>query len=152
VEFRLGLVDEAFEMGTPLDKAYCLEVIEHVYRTQGKTMLLNLHRLLRPGGQLFLTTPYYHSLWPLIEWGLDRFNRVAPMQGHQHVAHYSPQTLQDLVHETGFAIETMHSVCLLAPWTAPLSWALARRFHRLEVQMRFLWGPILVLVARKPSA
>jgi 2-polyprenyl-3-methyl-5-hydroxy-6-metoxy-1,4-benzoquinol methylase len=150
VEFRLGLIDEEFKLDTPFDKAYCLEVIEHVYPHQGKAMLLNLHRLLRPGGQLLLTTPNYRSIWPIIELGLDHFSRVPPMKGDQHVARYNPQTLKALVHETGFEIETICSICLLAPWTAPLSWALARRIYRWELRMPFLWGSILVLVARKP--
>jgi len=85
VDFRLGLVDDEFESTQDFDKIYCLEVIEHIYRNQAKNMLNNFWRLLKPGGQVFLTTPNYRSLWPLIEWSMDKLGLAPPLAEHQHV-------------------------------------------------------------------
>lgn len=67
LSFRKGLVDSQFEAEEPFDKIYCLEVLEHIYYDQGRQMLANFHRALRPEGAVFLTTPNYRSFWPLIE-------------------------------------------------------------------------------------
>ena len=48
--FQLGLVDDGFSTGEPVDKAYCLEVVEHIYRAQALSMLVRIREALRPGG------------------------------------------------------------------------------------------------------
>ena len=59
VKFLLGQVDEEYVFPDQVDKVYCLEVIEHIYYFQGKSMLGAFYKLLKPGGSVFLTTPNY---------------------------------------------------------------------------------------------
>ncbi len=150
VRFHKGLVDEHFQPEKPVDKIYCLEVIEHVHFPQGEAMLRNFHALLKPQGRLFLTTPNYRSLWPLIEWAMDRFASAAHMDQDQHVAHYHPGRLAALGRQCGFEVEQMRTTCGVAPWLAPLGWSLARKVHDVETRANWIPGSIVVAVLRKP--
>jgi ubiquinone biosynthesis O-methyltransferase len=150
--FRLGLVDEDFEVGRSADKIYCLELVEHVHRDQGVAMLAHFHRVLRPDGRVFLTTPNYRSLWPAIEWVMDAFGLAPELAGHQHVEHYHPRALRALVRECGFEVDDLRTTCFAAPWLAPISHGLAVRVDRLESRTRLLPGSIVACVMRKGAA
>lgn len=150
LSFHQGLVDERFQTDRPVDKLYCLEVIEHIYVDQGRQMLSNFYRTLRPGGAVFLTTPNYRSFWPLIEWTLDTLKLVPHLMDDQHVAKYHRSKLSDLAKSSGFMVEQMATTCFVAPWLAPLSWNLADKVNSMETG-RFFPGSILVAVLRKPT-
>jgi 2-polyprenyl-3-methyl-5-hydroxy-6-metoxy-1,4-benzoquinol methylase len=151
ITFKLGLVDDEFELAKSVDKIYCLEVIEHIYREQGRNMLNNFWRLLKPGGQVFLTTPNYKSLWPLIEWSMDKLGLAPPLAEHQHVEFYSMKKLRRLALECGFEIKVTSTTCLLSPWVAPINWTLAKRVDALESNLPGNMGSILVVVLGKPE-
>lgn len=149
VSFVEGHVDHSLPTTTPVDKIYCLEVIEHIYRNQAVDMLRAFHRALRNGGEVFLTTPNYRSMWPVIEWMLDHSGLVPVMAEHQHVEFYHRGKLSALFKECGFEVRMIISVSLLSPWTAIASWRLAEQVLRLESRLPFCIGPVLVAVARK---
>ncbi len=149
IQFVNGLVDELFEAGRPVDKIYCLEVIEHIYYEQVVKMLRAFHALLKPGGQVFLTTPNYASLWPVIEFACDKLQKTATMRGEQHVCHFTPGRLRNVCREAGFGVEHLASFCLAAPWIAPLGQGFARRIHNIEVALPVKAGSILLATLRK---
>lgn len=152
LRFEVGLVDERFRPGSPVDKVYCIEVIEHVRSEQALRMLRSFHRVLRPGGKVFLTTPNYASLWPLIEWAVDVFGKAPPMRGAQHVEKYTGRRLTRLCREAGFEVERSGSMCLLSPWVAAVSWGIGRKLAWLERRLPFRLGCILVFVLAKGAA
>ncbi len=151
VRFQLGLVDDAFSVEAPVDKAYCLEVVEHIYRAQALSMLMRIREALRPGGRLLLTTPNYRSLWPVIEWLMDRSGRFAEMAEAQHVEHYHGRRLEELCMEAGLEVVATRSMCTLSPWLAFVSWEAAERVLEHELSWRLGAGPVLVCVAEKPQ-
>lgn len=149
VQFRLGLVDDNIKLDSLADKIYCLEVIEHIFRNQAGDMLRTFHKILKPGGRVFLTTPNYRSLWPAIEYLMDKFGVSPPMSEHQHIEFYDRKKLKDLCCETGFTIELMTTTCLIAPWLAPIGWNLAVRVSRKEQKLPFYLGSILICIMTK---
>ena len=151
IEFRRGLVDEDFSVDRALDKAYCLELIEHIYYDQARTLLGHVHAALRPGGRIFLTTPNYRSAWPIIEWIMDRVGTAPKLADDQHVEFYHAGKLRRLVNDSGFELESLATKCGLAPWVAPLSWRLATRLQNTELSSSLLLGSILIAVAKKPT-
>jgi len=147
--FRHGLADQPLGQDASVDKVYCLELIEHIHASQASVLLDHVHRLLRPGGRLFLTTPNYHSLWPVIEWLMDRLGLAPHMAGHQHVELYNRKKLRRLFLASGFSCEFMGTMCFLAPWIAPLSWRCARRLARVELGASSIPGCLVVCVLSK---
>lgn len=141
-------MDEEFKVEQLVDKIYCLEVIEHIYFDQGSQMLSHFQRVLRPGGHVFLTTPNYRSMWPVIEWLLDRFQLVPRLADDQHVEHYHRKKLRQLAESVGFKIEQVLTTCFTAPWLAPLNWKLAQTVNHFE-SGRMAPGSIVVAILRK---
>ena len=149
VQFQLGLVDEQFDVARPVAKIYCLEVIEHIHLNQARDMLRVFHDLLTPDGAVFITTPNYASLWPLIERLMDVFHLAPQMSVHQHVEHYTIPKLKRLCRETGFVVEAVHTANFVAPWLALLSWRAAEKVDALESGSKWPFGSIIISVLRK---
>jgi len=149
LSFRRGAFHEVFPLEEPVDKIYCLEMIEHIYTHEAIEMLAVFRDSLRPGGRLYLTTPNGRSLWPLIEWLMDTLHLAPKMADYQHLARYSPASLPGLCTSAGFHVEHVVTTCFAAPWLAPLSWNLALRANRAETGSAL--GAILVCIARKPT-
>lgn len=153
VKFHLGLVEEFNPAHyEPVDKIYCLELIEHIYLHQARELLKNFYHLLKPRGKVFLTTPNYHSPWPLLEWLMDKARLAPPLSEHQHVERYHSKKLRALAEDGGFRIEKMATMCQLAPWAAPIRWTLAERIHGWESRSPLAMGCILIAILVKPSA
>jgi len=149
VQFQLGLVDEQFNTSRPADKIYCLEVIEHIHLNQARDMLESFQHVLAPHGAVFITTPNYASLWPVIEWVMDLFHLAPQMSVHQHVEHYTIPKLKRLCRETGFVVEAIHTANFVAPWLALLNWGVAEKVDALESTSNLPFGSILTVVLRK---
>jgi 2-polyprenyl-3-methyl-5-hydroxy-6-metoxy-1,4-benzoquinol methylase len=152
VTFEQALVDEALGSRVAADKIYCMEVIEHIYASQGEKMLTAFHTLLKPSGRVLLSTPNYRSAWPLIEWTMDKLRLTPRMQGDQHVELYHARKLGRLAERSGFVVERMWTCCLLAPWLAPLGWRLAERVHHLETAKPHRMGSILLCLLARSDA
>ena len=149
LSFRRGAFHEVFPLAEPVDKIYCLEMIEHIHAHEAIEMLAVFRDSLKPGGSLYLTTPNGRSLWPLIEWLMDMLHLAPKMADYQHLARYSPASLPSLCTSAGFDVEQVVTTCFAAPWLAPLSWNLALRANRAETGSAL--GAILVCIARKPA-
>ena len=151
LEFRLGLVDELEFPDSACDAAVCLEVVEHIYPAQTEKLLSDLRRILRPGGQLLLTTPNYRGLWPLVEWLADRFAPTGQMHMEQHITFFHRARLRETLEGAGFQVERIRTFSTFAPFAAALSCPLSARLGRLERKWDFPFGNILAAVARKPQ-
>ncbi len=149
VQFRRGLLDEDFPLEFRPDKIYCMEVIEHVYEDQARAMLGLFEKILAPGGQALLTTPNYASLWPIIEWGMDRARLAPRMKDEQHVCKFTPKRIEALCQGTELELADLRTFCFIAPWAAPLSWPLALRLHGWEVGSRNRLGSIIGFLLRR---
>ena len=151
LRFQQGLVDERFPRDTPIDKIYCMEVIEHIYESQGLIMLKTFHDLLKPGGAVLLTTPNYRSAWPVIEWLMDALRLTPRLKGDQHVAFYNARKLRNLCEQTGFEVVQLTTICFAAPWLAVVNWSLARKVDSREGRLPGHLGSVLACVLRKKS-
>ncbi|HEU0207970.1 MAG TPA: class I SAM-dependent methyltransferase [Candidatus Udaeobacter sp.] len=137
LHFRLGQFEELTN-DKPFDIIYCIEVIEHLYENQVKDVLSVFHKLTKPGGRLFLTTPNYRSAWPVIEWLLDRFSLVATLDEAQHVTHFTKRKLSAMCECTGWGMSRMGTFNGLAPFLAPISRHVASAMENLEFSLNWL--------------
>ena len=131
LEFRLGRFEDLYD-DKPFDRIYCIEVIEHLFGLQAADILSLFYKLANPGAQLFLTTPNYHSAWPMIEWLLDRLKLVATLDEAQHVTHFTRRRLVAMCENAGWTVRHIGSFNGLAPFLAPISRPLALEFEKIE--------------------
>jgi 2-polyprenyl-3-methyl-5-hydroxy-6-metoxy-1,4-benzoquinol methylase len=151
LQFRLGTVNDTNFPKESFTKIALLEVIEHIPREDILKVLLHLNMILRSNGRVVISTPNSDSLWPLIEWIVDRTNLLPRMKSDQHVAFYNLGSLSKLAEEAGFKMVTYRSINLFSPWLAMLSWRFALEARRLEHARRHTLGAILVVVFEKES-
>jgi 2-polyprenyl-3-methyl-5-hydroxy-6-metoxy-1,4-benzoquinol methylase len=150
LEFRGGMADELELEAIKPTKIAFIEVIEHVYPDQAREILRRFHTALPPGGRLVISSPNERSLWPVVEWTLDRLKLVPHLDGDQHVASYNPSSLAALGEEIGFRVRDARTVHLLAPWLAPVSWRLAERVHALEQRRPIPFGALALVSFERP--
>jgi ubiquinone/menaquinone biosynthesis C-methylase UbiE len=124
------------------------EVIEHLEAPQ--ISIGEAARVLRPGGRLLITTPNYRSLWPLMEWAVDRLNMVPKMAGEQHISRFHPSSLKQMLIQSGLDIEYAGSIYNFSPFLSLVSSKQAKRQLARELDRRSILGMILVAVAVKP--
>ncbi len=80
--------------GSSLDIVTAFEVLEHVPKGGERSMLHDIHRVLRPGGRLVLSTPV-DRLWPKL---LD----LAWYFGHRH---YRPSKVSCMLSDCSFELK-----------------------------------------------
>jgi len=166
-----GIVcDMEKDAGVPLpdasfDLVFASEVIEHIADTA--TFLAELHRLVRPGGTLILSTPN-SAFWPYRLLGLAG-RTPSEVQHPGHVRFFSRRLLARAIEAAGFTVETMaarHIYCVLgsalgdpfAPVLERLGFAIEPRFatggHFWQLssfasRASGFWADTLIVLARK---
>jgi 2-polyprenyl-3-methyl-5-hydroxy-6-metoxy-1,4-benzoquinol methylase len=104
------------KLGDPFDAVIALEVVEHLFYP--KRLFEQAHRLLRPGGQLVISTPYHGYLKNLaisVAGGWDAHFGVAWDGGH--IKFFSKRTLAAMAVAAGF-----RDIAFRGAGRAPLLW------------------------------
>lgn len=86
---------EEFKPVTGYDVAVLSNVLEH--SRDPKQMLMDIRRVLSPGGQVWISCPNSES-WLRRAFGRSWINWHVPF----HISHFSVRTLRQLLHDTGF--------------------------------------------------
>ena len=124
-----------------------IELIEHLPPADARRLLAEARGVLSPEGRLVVTTPNYRSLWPLIEWGVNRVSRVSYEQ--QHVNKYGRRRLAPTF-PAGYSDVDVGTAVGLAPFAAVLGRRPARWLDAVERSLGHLGcGNLLVAVARQ---
>lgn len=121
---HLPFKDNQFDLVT------LIEVIEHLSQKEIYSLLGEVHRVLQPGGRILLSTPNYRSLWPLIEWMLNKLGEIS--YADQHINHYNHSWLETLLKKTGFVKIKLTAYQGLEPFFTLLHWKLADIIAKLE--------------------
>lgn len=150
LHFHLGLADEIEFRPGQFDAIYCLELVEHLYWDQVIQLLGRLRRFLKPSGVVFLTTPNYHSAWPVLEKAVDLLGLVPELEGEQHVSKATKRRLSELAVRCGFEETASGRFCGLAPFTSVLGWGLATKVDAIEARWGCPFGNLLYALWRNP--
>ena len=138
-----------FENHQPYDTVTLIELIEHLPIHETKELLTKLGKELKSGGQLIVTTPNYHSTWPIIECLVNRFSPVS--YENQHINKYCAKRLKQELEECGYINVTISRIQFSAPFWAVISWKLADAIYKFEQNFeRIIPGNLLLARAIKP--
>jgi SAM-dependent methyltransferase len=96
LDVHQGYLEECELADNAFDAAYLSYVIEHV--TRPNALLAELHRVIKPGGRLLLTTHNVHSIWRYV-FGRYWIHWHTPF----HLYHTHPGALRRLARRAGFA-------------------------------------------------
>lgn len=134
----------------PFDAVTMVELIEHLDPALVDETIGEAIGRLRPGGKLVITTPNFHSVWPLLEAAVNRFGDVS--YGFQHINKFTPRRLAELLASHGLVRPQAEQFLFLAPFAAALGWGMGDRVSVLErrrLEKRF--GMLLLGSAFKPE-
>jgi SAM-dependent methyltransferase len=126
---------EDFHPSAPYDVVVLSNVLEH--SLDPKRMLLDIARILKPEGQVWIACPNNQS-WLRRLFGRAWINWHVPF----HIVHFSPTTLRGLLVETGFAEVEVRQITP-ALWVA--SSIITRVFANSGKPTRQLRNPLLIL-------
>ena len=106
-----------------------------------------MHSLLNKNGTLVITTPNYRSLWPIIEWFVNKLGKVDYEE--QHINKMHRKSLRRLLQNAGFTVTEEKAFFIIAPFISPLSERLAKGIQSIEEKLLPGFGSIMLMVARK---
>jgi SAM-dependent methyltransferase len=112
------------------DVVTLVEVIEHLLPETVETLFSEAYRVLKNNGRLYVSTPNYGSLWPVLETVVNRKSGISYEE--QHINFYKRDRLNKEIEATGFKQTNVRAYQFLAPFLAGLSWSLANGFNRID--------------------
>lgn len=134
--------------GHCIDCVLCSEVLEHLQTDVLKRLLIEVFRILKPGGKFWVTTPNVWSTWLILEKTLD-WLRLVPALQEQHVQNFHTKELVDALRESGFQIESFGEMYFISPFLALISESMASLVFDWELHQRSLPKMISYVVCRK---
>jgi ubiquinone/menaquinone biosynthesis C-methylase UbiE len=135
-EVRFPFPDQKFDIIT------IIEVIEHIHPFILSNTINELKRCLNKDGRMIFTTPNYRSLWPFIEFGLNKVSRVK--YHAQHINKYTPNAFIKFLETMGLEIVSLKSIFIISPFLAGISTSLANVLFNLENKIMPVAGSLLV--------
>jgi len=121
-----------FEDNT-FDSISLIEVIEHLDAKTISMVLNECYRCLKKQGVLVLSTPNYHSLWPILEFFVNKLSPLSYLD--QHISKFNTSSLSNLVTHHNFKVRKKGSFLLLSPFTAYISWKLSKKVFNFEKKL-----------------
>lgn len=112
--FNLGL-NATFPLAdASYDTVICTEVIEHITFDPSKGLLNEIHRILKKGGTLVLSTPNITSLDALMRMCSNNTPLIHPIFTDvgwlEHPKEYSPVELKSIVENCGFRVDNLTTI------------------------------------------
>jgi SAM-dependent methyltransferase len=107
IETHLGALPEVDLPEASFDLIYMSQVLEHVL--EPRLYLQAIHRLLKPGGTVYLSVPNEHSIYFRFASALKRWRdgstyHLAPVYTPYHIYGYSRRSLTRLLNQEGFRV------------------------------------------------
>ena len=130
------------------DSVSMIELIEHLSDDEIANIFQQIYRVLKKGGKIYITTPNYLSLWPILEFFLNKVSKVS--YEHQHISKFNFLNINKIIDKNKFNIIKKNSFIYLSPFTAFFSFRFSIFFSKVErILLKFLPGFLLFIEIEK---
>ncbi len=139
-----NLPSESFDIIT------IIELIEHLSPQDIEKLLVNAEKILKPDGKIILTTPNYASLYPIIEFFVNKLGKVSYEE--QHITKLTPKKLRAIIPPI-FQITRLKTNLGFAPFSAFIHWNLADFINKIEAKLlnHLNYGNIIICELQKST-
>ena len=107
-----------------------IELIEHLSDQEINKLMRQIHNLLKKGGKIYITTPNYLSLWPILELIVNKFSDVS--YEHQHINKFHFMNIKKIIDNKKFKIKKYNSFMFLGPFLAFFSFKFSINFTKVD--------------------
>jgi len=129
------------------DLLVCMEVIEHFTLDDLQNKVFkNIKTYMNQDSYLIITTPNRESIWPLLEFILDKLKLTPPMINEQHQHIFNKVELLQLLKLNGFKIVKTGTFNHLSPYI-PFQW-ISKVVCAFEVKYLKTLGPLIYTVVK----
>jgi 2-polyprenyl-3-methyl-5-hydroxy-6-metoxy-1,4-benzoquinol methylase len=146
LQFVQSFADEIDFSERDFDRVYILELIEHLEWQQVEAVLIKAREHLKPGGQIFVTTPNFRSAWPLVEYLLDLTGFVPHLADDQHVIRPTKARLTEIATRVGLEVVQMRGMAGAAPFCSIFGWKFATLVDSVEDKLGNPFGCLILAV------
>lgn len=129
------------------DYVTLIEVIEHLDKDNTVEILSEINRLLKKDGSLIITTPNYHSCWPIIEKIWSRMNPVDYTR--EHINKMTIKKIKALLERSNFKNIKIKTIFIISPFLAFLPYIIGRKLCRIETKILPDFGSLIFITADK---
>ena len=130
------------------DSISIIEVIEHLTDEEIASLFNEIHNVLKKDGKIYITTPNYLSLWPILEFFLNKVSRVS--YEHQHINKFNFLNINKIIDNKKYNIISNNSFIYLSPFIAFFSFKFSIFFSKIEkIFSKFLPGFLLFIEIQK---
>ena len=84
------------------DSVSMIELIEHLSDDEIANLFQQIYRVLKKGGKIYITTPNYLSLWPILEFILNKVSKVS--YEDQHISKFNFLNINKIINNDKFNI------------------------------------------------
>jgi 2-polyprenyl-3-methyl-5-hydroxy-6-metoxy-1,4-benzoquinol methylase len=130
-----------------LDYVFLVEVIEHLYSEDAEITLNSIFNILNEKGALIMTTPNYHSFWPIIEFFWTKLNPIK--YDEQHINKQNIKKIRKSLLNVGFKNIKIKTIFIFSPFLALFSENVAKKFMKLEKSLFSNFGSLIIIKAEK---
>lgn len=132
------------------DKIILNEVIEHFDYGEIEKIMSNLKKLLKREGDMLITTPNYQaSMWPVMEYVVDKFKIFPTLWGEQHKIKFSKNLLRKICKKEKLTEVSIGSFGHISPFMIVFGRKIADAVAKVEMKYITCCGPQLFIVCRK---
>jgi ubiquinone/menaquinone biosynthesis C-methylase UbiE len=128
---------------------FCMEVLEHLEQRIIAQVLREFYRILKPQGQVLITTPNYRSLWVIIEFLAETLRLTPEMVGGEHVSKYHHRTLAEALTRAGFVVCRLGTFNHFSPFASIISERWAEQLYHWEIKAGRTGGNLLYALGKK---
>ncbi len=133
-----------FPFNKKFDTISMIELIEHLTSKEIQLTLNNCHKSLKKKGEIYITTPNYLSLWPLLEYFLNKISDMSYQ--HQHITKFNKYNIKNIIDKKKFEIVKIQSFLFLCPFLSFFSFNNYKRFSFIDKLITLIFPGFLIFV------
>ena len=104
--------------------------------------------MLKKNGEIYITTPNYLSLWPILEIVLNLISSVS--YEDQHITKFNRFNIKKIVDQRKFKIVSIKSFILIGPFLSFISFSFFKKFSFIDKVLTYIFpGNLIFLKIKK---
>ena len=130
-----------------LDSISLIELIEHLPLKETRKILDNCYQCLKKNGEIYVTTPNYLSLWPILELFVNSISDLSYQE--QHITKFNKYNIKKIINKKKFRINKIETFLLFTPFLSFFYFSLYKKFSIIDKLLTYIFPGYLIFIRIK---